>query len=118
MTTALQSPPFDTLPRAAASDVKKHGWRGVMRRVSEQGKLVITNHSAPEAVVLSMREYKALMAAVEAAHESAASGLDALRSRFDERLAVLRQDDAAERLRSIFDEPVALEGAVKAGSGY
>ena len=65
MTSALHPlPHLDSLPQASASDVKKHGWRGVMRLVGEQGKLVITNHSAPEAVVLSTREYKALVDAV------------------------------------------------------
>jgi hypothetical protein len=46
-----------------------------------------------------------------------AAELDLLRKRFDERLASLKDDDAADRLRSVMDRPVILEGHVIAGTG-
>src|SRR5690606_32437774 len=58
---------FDTLPRTPASDVKKHGWRGVMQSVAHHGKVLVTNHNTPEAVILSTAEYRAMVEAVRAA---------------------------------------------------
>lgn len=118
MSQALRVESLDALPRAAASDVKRHGWRGVMRLVSEQGKLLITNHSAPEAVVLSAHEYNAMVDALHAARQSAGGPLEALRARFDARLAALDADDAGERMDALFDEPARLHGALEAGTGY
>lgn len=45
-------------------------------------------------------------------------GLEVLRCRFDERLAALRQPDAADRLRAIAKSPAKLHGKVKAGASY
>src|SRR5690606_32441797 len=109
---------FDTLPRTPASDVKKHGWRGVMQSVAHHGKVLVTNHNTPEAVILSTAEYRAMVEAVRAAQAQVPNTLDNLRQRFDERLAVLNQADAGDRMRALIQQAPALEGKLKAGSSF
>ena len=87
---------IDTLPRTPASDVKRLGWRGVMKSVGRAGRIVVTNHNEPEAVILSTDEYAAMVRA----------------------LAALEAPDAGDRLRELARAPARLEGRVKAGSGY
>ena len=106
------------LPRIPASDVKKRGWRGVMRALMSKGPVVVTNHSEPEAVILSAEDYARMLAIVKETESKEETALDALRHRFDERLAVLRQPDAGDRLRAISGSPARLRGKVKAGAGY
>lgn len=110
--------PLENLPHAPASDVKKLGWRGVMKAVRHSGRLVVTNHDEPEAVILSVEEYNAIQQALEQADDNESSALNTLRQRFDERLACLQADDAGERLRAIMDKPAKLRGKVKAGARY
>ena len=110
--------PLDQLPITTASSVKTAGWRGTMRALSAQGKLLVTNHNQPEAVILSTAEYMRLIAAATAAEQGVADPLWELRRRFDERLAVLNENDAGDRLRAIMNQPRELNGTVKAGSTY
>lgn len=110
--------PISELPRVPASDVKKGGWRGLMRTVRSAGPVAITNHSEPEAVVLSAQEYERLVARINETESKTVASLEALRHRFDERLAVFGQPGAADRLRAIAKSPVSLKGKVKAGTGY
>ncbi len=109
---------FTDLLRMPASDVKKHGWRGVMRALTAKGPVVVTNHSEPEAVILSAEGYSRLLAQVKETESRTAAGLEELRHRFDDRLAVLRGPDAGDRLRAISSSPAKLRGKVKAGTGY
>lgn len=118
MAQTMKLDAIESLPRTPASDVKKLGWRGVMKAVASKGKVVVTNHDEPEAVILSTAEYAAIAQALEAAASANASALDALRRRFDERLAVLQTDDASEQLRTLIRQPATLDGKVKAGTGY
>lgn len=113
MALPLNLDAVDALPRAPATDVKRLGWRGVMKTVAKTGKLVVTNHNHPEAVILSLQEYVAIVTALAASAEDAP--LDALRKRFDARLAALQTDDASDRLRAIARDPARLHGQVKAG---
>ena len=106
------------LPRIPASDVKTRGWRGVMRTLTANGPVVVTNHSEPEAVILSAQDYVLLVTAARASESRIEAGLDTLRQRFDQRLAVLQQDDAGERLRGLSKSAAKLHGKVKAGTGY
>ncbi len=106
------------LPRAAASDVKKLGWRGMMNTVRSKGKLLITNHDEPEAVIIPVAEYNVLMQLVGQSQARSEAALQELRKSFDERLAVLQDRSAAERLRSTARGRVRLGGKVKAGTGY
>lgn len=118
MANALRQEPFEDLARTPASDVKKLGWRGVMKSVSRAGRVVVTNHNQPEAVILSIEEYGSLMQALRAADAQNESALDQLRHRFDERLASLQAPDAGDRLRSMMSGPAKLKGKVKAGATY
>ncbi|THF63432.1 type II toxin-antitoxin system prevent-host-death family antitoxin [Pseudothauera rhizosphaerae] len=118
MAQTLRIDALDTLPRTPAADVKKHGWRGVMKTVGSKGKVLVTNHNEPEAVILSTAEYTAMVQALTEAQTASASALETLRRRFDQRLAALRADDAGERLRALIRQPATLGGKVKAGTGH
>ena len=110
--------PIQDLPRTPASDVKKLGWRGVMKAVDREGRVVVTHHNAPEAVILSAGDYEAIMQALRAASAQGDEALDVLRRRFDERLASLQAADAGERLRDVMRSPARLGGKAKAGAGH
>lgn len=118
MALALKLDPIDTLPRTSASDVKKLGWKGVMKAIGRQGRVLVTNHNQPEAVILSADEYAAILRALAQANAGSDQALEALRRRFDQRLAALQADDAGERLRAVLAAPAALGGKVKAGKGH
>lgn len=110
--------PLAKLPRTPASDLKKLGWRGMMNALRSKGKLVVTNHDEPEAVIIPVEEYDALMHIVEQSEAQAESALAGLRKSFDERLAVLQDRSAATRLQSTIRGRAKLGGKVKAGSSY
>lgn len=112
------APPVDRLPRTPASDVKKLGWRGVMRQLQTQGPVLVTNHQQPEAVILPVQAYMALLERAQHAADPAEAALEALRRRFDARLAALNVPEAGERLRGLMDGPARLHGEVKAGASY
>ncbi|MBI3147481.1 MAG: type II toxin-antitoxin system Phd/YefM family antitoxin [Betaproteobacteria bacterium] len=121
MAVASNSKLFDwlaQLPHAPASDVKKLGWRGLMRTIRSEGKLVVTNHDEPEAVILSTDEYADLMRAAQQTAMQTENALAALRQRFDQRLAVLQSPDAADRLRDVMRAGARLKGKVKAGARH
>lgn len=112
--TAL--PRLEKLPRAPASDLKKLGWRGMMNTVRSKGKLLVTNHDEPEAVIIPVAEYDALMQLVEESEARMESVLQDLRQSFDKRLAVLQDRTALTRLRSTMSRRAKLGGKVKAGA--
>ncbi|MBL8446309.1 MAG: type II toxin-antitoxin system prevent-host-death family antitoxin [Zoogloeaceae bacterium] len=118
MAVPLRIDALEVLPRTPASDVKRLGWRGVMKAVASVGKVVVTHHNEPEAVILSTAEYAAIARALEAVAAQNESALDELRRRFDERLAVLAEADASDRLRGVMAATATLGGAVKAGASY
>lgn len=118
MTVALKLDALDALPRTPASDVKKLGWRGVMKSVAREGHVLVTHHDTPEAVILSADAYAAILCALEAATAPQRSALEELQAEFDRALAALRVDDAGDRLRAVMDRPVALRGKVKAGASH
>ena len=101
-----------------ASDLKKRGWRGMMRTVQERGTVVVTNHNRAEAVILGVREYEALRTKAAEADARAESELDLLRLQFDERLKALRAPDAGKKLRSMMRGSAKLGGKVKVGTGH
>lgn len=110
--------PLDQLPVAPASSVKKEGWRGMMRALSTEGRLLVTNHNHPEAIILSIAEYTKLVKAAAAAEHIAPNPLVELRRKIDERLAALDAPDAGDRLREIIRNPAPLNGQVKAGATF
>jgi prevent-host-death family protein len=110
--------PIAKLPRAPASDLKKLGWRGMMNALRSKGKLLVTNHDEPEAVIIPVAEYDALMQIVEQSAAQTEAALAELRRSFDVRLSVLQDRSAATRLQSTVRDRAKLGGKVKAGSGY
>ena len=121
MTTSAKTAtflPLAKLPRTPASDLKKLGWRGMMNTLRSKGRLLVTNHDEPEAVIIPVAEYDALMQIVEQSAAQTESALTGLRRSFDERLAVLQDRSAAARLQSTIRGRAKLGGKVKAGSGY
>jgi prevent-host-death family protein len=118
MAMMLKLDAIEDLPHAPASDVKKLGWRGVMKAIARQGKVVVTNHNEPEAVILSAEEYGVILRALDEAGSKHASALDTLRHRFDERLASLQAADVGDRLRALARGPAKLGGKVKAGASH
>jgi prevent-host-death family protein len=110
--------PFEALTQLPATDVKNHGWKGIMRSVEAQGKVVVTNHREPEAVIMTTREYDRIMDIVARAESETNAALEALRRRFDDRLASLQAADAGDRLRSVMSSPARLDGQFKAGSDF
>ena len=105
------------LPRVAATDIKRLGWRGVMSVLGRKGgRLVVTNRNSPEAVILSAEEYRDIVLAARDIGAGPGAALEDLRHRFDERLAALREADAGDHLRAVIAGPAKLGGKVKAGS--
>lgn len=109
---------LEHLQRKPVSDVKREGWRGVMKGVGAAGKLLMTNHDEPEAVILSLQEFRRLSELAESALRDQERKLQALSQAFDADLAVLQQADAGSRLRQAFGAPLALKGKVIAGRSY
>jgi PHD/YefM family antitoxin component YafN of YafNO toxin-antitoxin module len=107
-----------SLSRVPASDVKRRGWRGIMRTLGEERAVVVTNHEQAEAVILAVHEYADLLERANQTQTRIEADLALLRRRFDERLAVLRKPDAGARLRSVMRGPARLRGKVKAGSSF
>ena len=110
--------PVKALSRIPASDVKRRGWRGVMRTLRVEGAVLVTNHDQPEAVILASDAYARLLERANQAESRLEADLAVLRRRFDERLASLRKPDAGQRLRAIMRGPARLRGRVKAGESY
>lgn len=113
-----ESTPLATLTQLPATDVKNQGWKGIMRRVAALGKVVVTNHRQPEAVILTTQEYARIMAIVDRTEGETKAALEILRRRFDDRLASLQAADAGDRLRSVMDSPARVDGQLKAGTDF
>ena len=110
--------PLEKLPRTPASDLKKLGWRGMMSALRSKGKILVTNHNEPEAVIIPVEEYDDLLRLAEQSEAQTEAALANLRHSFDERLSVLQGQSAATRLQSTIRARAKLDGKVKAGSDY
>jgi PHD/YefM family antitoxin component YafN of YafNO toxin-antitoxin module len=109
---------LEHLQRKPVSDVKREGWRGVMKGVGAAGTLLMTNHDRPEAVILSLPEFQRLTELAESALRDQERKLEELSRAFDADLAVLKRADAGRRLKQAFGAPLALKGKVIAGRSY
>ncbi len=118
MASSLKYVALDDLSRTAASSLKKVGWRGVMDELRAAGRLLVTNHEKPEAVILPVADYEAFMTILQQSEARNEAALAVLRERFDERLAVLQERSAGARLRAAIKAPARLGGKVKAGTRY
>ena len=106
------------LQRKPVSDVKREGWRGIKRSVEAAGTLLMTSHDQPEAVILSLAEYRQLSEMAALSQREQQDKLERLSHAFDAELAALQQPDAGKRLRAAFAAPVALKGKVTAGRSF
>ena len=118
MAMTLKLDAIEDLPHTPASDVKKLGWRALMKAIASKGKVVVTNHNQPQAVILSMEAYDAILEAFRQAGAGDQAALDLLRARFDKRLAALDAPDAGNRLRKVVKSGAKLAGKVKAGATH
>lgn len=109
--------PIQALRQLTASEVKNQ-WKQVKRSVQDLGPVVVTNHNDPEVVILSVQDYARIMARLAEADDDQKAKLEALRRRFDERLASLQAPDAGDRLRSIMASPARVDGQLKAGTDF
>jgi prevent-host-death family protein len=110
-------PNIQELPRQNASQVKNK-WADLVRQVRQSGSVAVTNHSAVEMVLLDASTYQRLSEEIQALKAREQTALDELTSRFNARLAVLQQPDAAQKLKSLFDAKGVLTKRPKAGASY
>ncbi|HUP64149.1 MAG TPA: type II toxin-antitoxin system prevent-host-death family antitoxin, partial [Thermoanaerobaculia bacterium] len=75
----------------------KNHWRDIVAEANAYGEVIVTNHSRPEVVVVSIDHFARLKK-----DASANDPLVTLREEFDRELAVLRDPGAAARLRKAF----------------
>jgi len=101
------------LPTAPASEVKKRGWRGMMRMARDHGAVVVTHHNEPEAVIVPMAAYTKLLESAREKEVAEAAVLEQLRRKFDEQLAVLNQPDVVDGVARLFRKRIRLQGKVK-----
>lgn len=80
-----------------ASDVKS-SWREIVDEVNIHGEVVVTNHSRPEVVVVSLERFKKLQQALEDNDP-----MKELRAEWDQRLAWLKEPGARDILQRAFD---------------
>jgi len=106
------------LPATTATEMKRQGWRSVMASVRRDKHVLITNHNAPEAVILAPEEYDRLVQAAQKGAATPDPQLEALRMKFRERLKCLQAPGANEKLAHAMLKPLDLGGRVIAGEGY
>ncbi|MBL8266433.1 type II toxin-antitoxin system Phd/YefM family antitoxin [Steroidobacter sp.] len=96
MSAQLRS--LDELPKRNSTQVKNN-WSEVLRQVQQAGSIAITRHLTIEMVMISAGAYREMVDLfTELRARERRAKLDDLKRRFDERLAVLRQREARERL--------------------
>lgn len=110
-------PKLDQLPRQSASQVKNK-WREVVREVRESGSVAITNHSEVEMVLVDAARYEQLAASAEALMAREEAVLQQLSAQFDQRLAVLQQAGAADKVAAVFASRGKRARPSKAGATF
>ncbi|MBZ0087773.1 MAG: type II toxin-antitoxin system Phd/YefM family antitoxin [Thermomonas sp.] len=118
MNAATTPTPASALPQTPASDVKKLGWRGVMKLVAKNGKVLVTNHKQPEAVILPVEEYNRILQLLIDAGEKDRAVVEQLRRKYDERLQWLDEPGAGDMLDSLFYKPLDLGGKIFTGDEF
>lgn len=110
-------PALETLPRQNASQVKNK-WGDVVRLVRQSGSVAITNHAAVEMVLVDAATYQQLTGEILALKAREKSVLDDLTTRFNERLSVLQEPAAAQRVTAVFEAKGKLDRRPKAGATF
>lgn len=97
MARQLNVPIFSEKHARPASDVKS-SWREIVDEVNTHGEVVVTNHSRPEVVVVSIEKFKKMEQALEAVDP-----MKELRAEWDKRLAWLKKPGAREIMDAAFN---------------
>ncbi|VWX61588.1 Antitoxin [Burkholderiales bacterium 8X] len=105
------------LPTRSASQVKNQ-WGEVVRQVRERGSVAVTNHANVEMVLIDTATYRRLAEDIQAIHAEQHSTLNALDSAFQDRLAVLQQSGAADRVDALMARRGKSAKPSKAGSSF
>lgn len=118
MNAATAPTATSALPQTPASDVKKLGWRGVMRLVAKNGTVLVTNHNQPEAVILPVDEYNRILQLLIDAGERDRIALEVLRKQYEARFDAPQTPETREKLRALLRSPLKLDGHIIAGEGF
>ena len=110
-------PSLAQLPRQNASQVKNK-WGDVVRLVRKSGSVAITHHATVDMVLLDAATYQQLTEEITALKTREKSVLDDLATRFDARLAVLQQADAAGKVGAVFEAKGKLARRPRAGASF
>ena len=110
-------PALHDLPRQNASQVKNK-WGEVVRQVRQSGSVAITNHAAVEMVLLDAATYQQLTEDLQTLGAREQTVLAELSARFDSRLAVLQQPEAAQQVVDLFAARGRLARRPKAGASF
>lgn len=108
---------LDELPRHTATQVKNQ-WGDVVRQVTRTGAAAVTSHSALEMVLMPAADYEELVRGLAALKAQRQNSLDELTQRFNARLALLQQPDAAARVESLFNARGRLAKRPRAGDSF
>lgn len=106
---------LESLPRHSATQVKNH-WGDVVRQVNRSGVAAVTSHSKVEMVLMPAAAYEQLRGELAALREQRHGALEDLTQRFNARLALLQQPDAAARVEALFESRGQLAQRPKAGT--
>jgi prevent-host-death family protein len=113
----LELQKLEELPRHTASQVKNK-WGDVVRQVNRSGVAAVTSHSSVEMVLMPASDYEQLFFELASLRAQRQSSLDELTQRFNARLALLQQPDAAARVAALFDARGKLTQRPKAGVSF
>jgi prevent-host-death family protein len=113
----IELPTLDQLPRQTASHVKNK-WRDVLREVHEVGSVAVTNHAAVDVVLVDAATYEQLAASAAALKARETALLGQLSDQFDQRLAMLQQPDAGDKVAAVFASQGKLKSRPKAGAAF
>jgi prevent-host-death family protein len=114
---AIELQQLESLPRHSASQVKNK-WGDVVRQVNRSGAAAVTSHSSVEMVLMPAAEYEQLFNELASLRAQRQSSLDELTQRFNARLALLQQPEAAARVEALFDSRGKLEKRPKVGASF
>jgi prevent-host-death family protein len=114
---AIDLQKLNELPRHTATQVKNK-WGEVVRQVNRSGVAAVTSHSSVEMVLMPAAGYEQLFNELAALRAQRQSSLDELTQRFNARLTLLQQPDAAARVEALFKARGRLARRPRAGASF
>jgi prevent-host-death family protein len=95
--------------RAVSATEAKNQFADVLESAIEHGAVVITKHEEPKAVLLSIRDYNALVS-------DPTAKLDTLTAQFDQLLDRMQSESARDAMMAAFDASPAQLGKAAVGA--